>query len=327
MTFRLAMVITAAMFLGGCGWGQPYSSESGLKQGLVLVLPGIEGRSKLNLDICEGLREGGVTCAIEIRDWTSYYGPLVNLRATERNKRKAQEIAEEIRYYRRMHKNAPVYLVGQSGGAAIAVWTAEYLGDKEPVDGIILLAASLSPSYNLSWALRSSRKGIVSFYSSRDWLLLGTNVVGTMDGEFASSAGRTPFVHAKPLPPSYGKLVQVGWNEHMSYAGNTGGHLTSGATEYVSTFVAPWLSAPVWDEAAKEAILRGEMKIIIQPSSAAPPRKPAPRTLPAAVVSEEEPAVPPRSGAVPAATARPMPGRMAAPKPTPTPPRKPVDFD
>ena len=39
--------------------------------GLVLVLPGIEGRSTLNLDIAQGLVDGGVPLAVEVHDWTT----------------------------------------------------------------------------------------------------------------------------------------------------------------------------------------------------------------------------------------------------------------
>ena len=50
---------------------QPYVVSERLNRGLVIALPGIEGRSKLNEDICRGLDEGGVSWAIELYDWTS----------------------------------------------------------------------------------------------------------------------------------------------------------------------------------------------------------------------------------------------------------------
>ncbi len=297
------MIILTAAFLSGCAGGQPYVTPQRLQQGLVIVLPGIEGRSTLNREICRGLDEGGINYAIELRDWTAfYYGPLLNLRASDRNHRQAREIADYVRRYRAACPKAPVYLVGQSGGAAIAVWAAEALGPSEPVDGIILLAASLSPHYNLSGALRSSKKGIISFYSHRDWLLLGTNLVGTMDGEFASSAGRTGFEYpsATASPPSYRKLIQVGWNSDMASSGNTGGHLTSGATEYMAAYVAPFINTPVWTEAVKDAILKAEAGVVIRPNHAS--ASPVPASMPAA-------------RATPAPTTR----VAASPRPAPSP--------
>jgi pimeloyl-ACP methyl ester carboxylesterase len=290
-----------------------------------------------------------VDCAIQTYDWTSILGPLWNLRATARNRRQAERIADMVINYRTNHPGRPVYLVGQSGGGAIAVWTAEILPPEYKVDGIILLAASLSPNYILDLAIQNSRRGIVSFYSEKDWLLLGTNVTGTMDGELATSAGRTGFLYPAegPKPLNYGRLFQVPWDRQMSRAGNTGGHLSSGAAPFVSRYVAPLIGLREWNEQAIERVMASggaiDVPVAHGPGAAgtgAPPgrdangpgqasrsRPPPGAVAPPAVSPVEPPTV---GSADPSASSRVPTPRPASPAPHPSPspkPRSPSGWD
>lgn len=234
---------SACLLLAGCGAAQPYRTAERLGRGLVIVFPGIEGRSGFNEAICRGLDRGGVKWAIELHDWTSPLGPLYNLRAHERNRRSATEIGWRIAQYSWDYPGRKVILVGQSGGGAIAVWVAEQLLPGHKIEGIILLSASLSPEYTLDFALANSRRGIVSFHSGRDWLFLGvgTTVTGTMDGRHTASAGQAGFKApaGKLSKAAYDKLFQVAWRREMAASGHSGMHLTGGAEEFVAKYVAP----------------------------------------------------------------------------------------
>jgi pimeloyl-ACP methyl ester carboxylesterase len=252
------------MVLSGCQSKQPYVTDSRLAQGLVLVYTGIEGRSLLNEDICKGLAEAGVPYAIELTDWTvgvpgAY---LLTLRAQARNRQKAGEIAERIAQYQASYPGRPVVLVGQSGGAAMAVWTAEMMRFEQQVDGIILLAAALSPGYRLDVSLQRSRRGVVSFHSQDDWWFLGmgTTISGTMDGEHSSSAGRVGFTapNVASLPAGYAKLYQVPWQWQMGRAGHWGGHISTSARGFIREFVAPLVTMPEWNGAAVGRVITGE---------------------------------------------------------------------
>ncbi len=233
----------------GCGTpSQPYVTPDRLQRGLVLVLPGIEGRSYLNEAICKGLNNGGVNWAIELSDWTSNWGVLYNLRAEERNRRQARKIAKRIERYMVAFPDRPVMLVGQSGGGAMAVWAAEALKPGQKIDGLVLINPSLSPQYLLLEALAHTDKGIVLQYSPKDWMLLGvgTTVYGTMDGEHGSSAGFVGFEIPTDRPKLYKKLYQIGWTSNMAQAGHSGGHLSSGAAKFVARYVAPLITAEEW---------------------------------------------------------------------------------
>jgi len=262
----LAVVLSVGFMLVGCN-RQPYVTPERLDRGLVIVLPGIEGRSPWNEAICRGLDEGGVDCAIELRDWTSLWGPLFNLRAEVRNRRQARRIAQRITLYQWEHPDRPVVLVGQSGGGAMAAWIAEALGEDGAVDGIVMLAPALSPEYMLDLALAGSRRGIINFHSSQDWFLgVGTTVSGTMDGYHTSSAGRVGFDVPPPGPGRtdgdgrtelHRKLFQIPWTREMSVSGHTGGHLTSSSVRYVARYVAPFVRAEDWNAQLVARVTRG----------------------------------------------------------------------
>ena len=270
------------MFLGGCAAPpQPYVTDARLDKGLVIVLPGIEGRSVFNEEICRGLNVGGVDSAIELYDWTSGVplGFVVNLWSSDRNHKEASKIAERIARYQFNYPGRPVVLVGQSGGSAISAWTCEAMRWGRKIDGVVMLAAALSPGYRLTTALDSTKRGIVNFYSSRDVLLLwaGTSIYGTMDGKHSTSAGNVGFAvpPEKLRPKEYDKLYQVPWRSEMAQTGHHGMHLTSGTAGFVARYVAPLVNAEKWDAKSVEAVIQGPTP---KPDASTQPKpKPAPK--------------------------------------------------
>jgi len=257
-------VCISAAALAAAGCGQPYVTAERLDRGLVLVYTGIEGRSPLNIAMCRGLIQGDVPYAVENVDWTIHVpgAYLVSLRHHERNRRKAADLAERIAKYHTKYPGRPIVLMGQSGGAAMAVWTVEALEPDVQVDGIILIAAALSPEYSLEDAARRSRRGIVSFYSEGDFVLLGigTTLYGTMDGRHTSSAGRVGFKLPKSdeAPPWSRRVFQIAWRPEMALTGHWGGHMSSAAAAFIRDYVAPLVCAPQWDQAYIEGVAGGE---------------------------------------------------------------------
>jgi len=284
MIHKFPLLVLAAVILGGCAlegeYISPYVHDIRSDRGLVIVLPGIEGRSPLNEAICDGLVDGGVQWAVDLIDWTSPVpmNYLMNLRDQARNRSKAEEIAHRIIRYKMAYPGRPVVLVGQSGGGGMAVWVAEALPADERIDGIIMLAAALSPDYSLDTALAKCDRGIISFYSSNDWFILGvgTTISGTMDGEHTSSAGRVGFYPplARQSAELYArKLFQIPWQPEMADVGYTGTHLTSGARTFVAQYVAPFVQSQRWDLQYVQAVLGGRAEM---PTSAPATRRTVP---------------------------------------------------
>lgn len=254
----------------GCA-RQPYLTPERLAKGLVIVLPGVEGESPLNRAICDGLDAGGVDWGIDLQNWTSPWGPLINLRAEIHNRRTAREIAIRIAEYKFAHPRNPVVLVGQSAGGAMALWITEQMPEGQNVDGLVLLAPAISPGYMVDFALSKTNRGAINFYSAKDWLFLGvlTTVYGTMDGEHTSSAGRVGFMipAASARPKAYDRLFQIAWHQQMAAAGHTGGHLESSAEAFVRHYVAPFVLARRWDEELVAGVLTGRKIDAQQPTS------------------------------------------------------------
>ena len=140
----------------------------------------------------------------------------------------------------------------------MVAWVAEAMAG-ERVDGIVMLAATLSPGYRLDRALAGSERGIVNFYSSRDIFMLGlgTKLFRTMDGEFKQSAGRMGF-EVPSRSTAYQRLYQIPWNSEMSDSGNSGMHLTSGSEEFVSRYVAPLVLTKQWNKNLISRVVHGE---------------------------------------------------------------------
>ncbi len=233
-------------------------NADGADRGLVILLPGIDGRSGYSEEACRALCRDGRAISVELRDWTSPLGAFFNQTAIARNREVARTIAERIADYHRQYPSRPVYLIGHSGGTAMAVWTAESLTGGEQVEGIILLASSLSPGYDLTGALARSRGGIVSFYSPLDVAILGagTTLLGTMDGLHSESAGKAGFESRGR--GGYEKLFQVPWERSMAASGHGGDHFGCMATRFIRTYVAPLVRSAEWDAGLIASIRGGQ---------------------------------------------------------------------
>jgi pimeloyl-ACP methyl ester carboxylesterase len=250
--FRYALPgLGAALLVFGAGCSTAdLRKPQRYEQGLIIVLPGIEGRSPLNTNIARGLAQGGVPSAIEIYDWTFAYGAswLVNLADESRNRHRAAEVARRIVAYQKCYPGKPVHLIGHSGGGGVAVFALEALPPDRPVTSALLLAPALSPDYDLRRALRRTKCGLWNFYSSQDFgfLKVGTTIFGTIDREHGSAAGAVGFHEPTGLGDEGAKLYrtrlhQVRYSERMARSGNSGGHTGWASRQFVREWLAPLL--------------------------------------------------------------------------------------
>ena len=227
----------------GCGADSQYSTPRRLDRGMVVILPGIEGRSSLNSDIRRGLVMAGVSKALPIYSWGAPVpgvGLLINQTNVVGNRMAAENIAEYITNYQDERSGRPVYVVGHSGGGGVAVFVAEAMPPGRQLDGLILLSASISRGYDLTDALSHCRKGIVSFYNPNDPLLgVGTTVLGNVDGAHGPSAGKDGF--SRPYPRLYQQRV---------HGRGTSAHTAATRPSFVATRVAPWVQAADWPPGA-----------------------------------------------------------------------------
>jgi hypothetical protein len=185
--------------LGGWWIGhlEALRSEARQQNGYVVVLPGVEGKSSMNLHLALGLVEGGVSQAVEIHDWTTGLWPLFayHLRHERRARRRAAWIAAKIMEYQDRFSGRPTFLVGHSGGGGVTVLALECLPPGRRVTAALLLGPALSRHYDLTTALARTEAGIWNFHSPLDlvYLTAGTFVFGTIDGRHDVSAGAWGF--------------------------------------------------------------------------------------------------------------------------------------
>lgn len=238
LTFLIAPL---GRLLGG-RWTRRVDSDR-LDRGLVVILPGIESQSFLNISILHGLLDAGIPHALEIFDWTTGWNPLFlyHLRGWRRNRRVVDRLARRIQDYQRDYPGRPVWLVGHSGGGAMSVLTAEALPEDSPIAGAILLGPALSPRYSVRPALRRTRHGIWNFHSHGDWLFLGvgTLLCGTLDGRHSPAAGFVGFRHDDATSAEHPPLVQIPYGLAMLSAFNAGGHFGYANRVFVAEHVAP----------------------------------------------------------------------------------------
>jgi pimeloyl-ACP methyl ester carboxylesterase len=293
----VAAILGAVLPVMGCADNAEYLTEDRLNNGLVIILPGIEGHSQLNENIRSGLVAGGVYRAMPIHPWgrpVPLVGPLITQVDFLGNRLAGIGIAKIVTDYQDKFPDRPVYIVGHSGGGGVAVFTAEAMPEGRQIDGLILLSASISSAYDLKKALSHCRNGIVSFYNKGDSTLLGlgTIVVGTVDGTHGPSAGLIGFdAFDKPGYESLYQVKMVGVSEDS--------HTTSTQAGFVASFVTPWVLSDNWPVGSTDAYVDETGPLPTPPAAGtqlacAANGKPAP--------AKAAPAAPGKSPAAPAGT-------------------------
>ena len=216
------------------------------QHGLVCVFPGV-GTGVWHMGrVCQAYRDAGVVADVRIKKWdTPVFNALGHLVNYDRNRAHAAVVAAEIAQYRQAHPAAAIDLVGYSAGGGKAVMVVEALPEDIRLRNVVLVQAALSPTYDLTEALRHVEGKLVNLYSPGDWFILGlgTKVFGTIDRTRTASAGKNGFdlVAAVPNETLRSKVVQRGWTREWLRRGHVGTHLSSLLYRWNRTYVAPYL--------------------------------------------------------------------------------------
>lgn len=223
-----------------------YTKPDMMDRGIIYILPGIQGVDYHYTNIRRGLQGSGINCAIKIHPWGCQIpgiGMAVNETDTTDDRGWGKKIAAEIADYQRQYPGRPVYLIGQSGGCAVSVFTAESLAaDGAPrIAGIVLLDASLGDDYDLGTAIGQCDKGIVNFYNLKDVALLkvGTEIFGNLDGSHEKSAGLAGFTQNRA------GLYQVQVTKDM-VSGFESPHFADTSAAFTTHYISPWIVARQW---------------------------------------------------------------------------------
>jgi pimeloyl-ACP methyl ester carboxylesterase len=235
--------------MAGCS-DASYVAADRQDKGLVVILPGIEGPSAANWAIREGLDDGGLPYALEIYDWRAGHFGASYAFDEAASRQRAAEIAAHIGEYRRAHAGSPVFVVGHSGGGAIAAFVAEAVDEKAPLDGVVLLRPALSPEYDLTRAIRGAGGHFAAANSATDVLLRSLTTVGqNFDGVKGATAGqdgfRLPGDASQDRRAAFQDLRQIRWDLSMLKDADWGGHFGCTSPPWVASTIAPLIKG--WD--------------------------------------------------------------------------------
>jgi len=123
----------------------------------------------------------------------------------------------------------------------MAIFVCEALPKEVQVDRVILLAAAISPEYDLTPTLAHCRSGLVNFYSEGDWFDAGilTTLFGTMDRKHTATAGRLGFLDSKGQLATGNGLTQIAWRPAWRKLGHHGGHPGWASRAWAREVLAP----------------------------------------------------------------------------------------
>jgi|GEM_PF-657673 len=198
-----------------------------------------------SFDIPRGLRRAGYQGHFEVFPWQTISHATDQI-FIARNRSKAQDLADDIRRYRRLYPDAPIHLIALSAGTGVATFALEYLPESIDIETVIFLGCSMSSKYDMTRALRRIRGRLYALHSTADEVL--KNVVwytGTVDraSSDAGIAGLEGFYTPGNLFPDterqYLKLINVPYRSEFDSAGYGGGHTSATSTDFVQRYLAP----------------------------------------------------------------------------------------
>jgi len=198
-----------------------------------------------SFDIPRGLRRAGYQGHFEVFPWQTISHATDQI-FIARNRSKAQDLAEDIRRYRRLYPDAPIHIIALSAGTGVATFALEYLPESIDIETVIFLGCSMSSKYDMTRALRRIRGRLYVLHSMADEVL--KNVVwytGTVDraSSDAGIAGLEGFYTPGNLFPDterqYLKLINVPYRSEFESSGYGGGHTSATSTDFVQRYLAP----------------------------------------------------------------------------------------
>jgi pimeloyl-ACP methyl ester carboxylesterase len=154
-----------------------------------------------------------------------------------------RRLASQVTAYSRRYPDHHIYLVGHSTGCAVVLMAAESLSPGT-IEGIALLAPSVSADHDLRQTLRSTRAGVHVHCSAEDrWILgFGMKILGTSDLNYSDAAGLYGFRLVSTSPDDaalYQKLHQHPWDSTVAWTGNNGSHYGCIQPEFLKAYVLP----------------------------------------------------------------------------------------
>jgi pimeloyl-ACP methyl ester carboxylesterase len=204
-------------------------------KGRLIVLPGIHNTLFHLNGFVQMARFGLPEFDIDMRRWGTPFFGVLNLRASERNRSVAHQIATDIAMWRREHPDDNLYLMGYSGGGGVVSLVLEALPDDVWIDRLVLVAPAISHEFEIQrHADAHVREFVVNYASERDKQVgLGTRYFGTIDRRYEYAAGYDGF------PGVFAGLAQWHWRAADRAFGHRGNHIAYLGRRWQRSFLLP----------------------------------------------------------------------------------------
>lgn len=258
---RLYVALLVLMMVAGNGATTTAPATAPIAPPYLLHLPGIAGEKAIDRRFVAGIEDGGFHGPIDVYDWTENDPGIPALLGYQRNHKEAKLIAERLARRRAAHPREKMYLTSHSGGGALAVWALEDLPPGVMIDDLVMMSPALSPTYDLTAALRHVKGHVYVFSSLADLLVLGTGtrLFGTMDGVKTDAAGRVGFTRPPDGDPAqYKKLIPMPYDPGWMKYGDMADHIGGMTRSFGKNVIAPLL-------------LQGKMPAVEMPTTAQTP--------------------------------------------------------
>jgi pimeloyl-ACP methyl ester carboxylesterase len=247
----LCLVLAGPATLGGSGCAGSRTNLVAVKTpiteaGLVFVVDGAGNYHGCSKHLRKLVAQDHLPLQLVTVDWSHGFGrSLADQIGYAHARAQGFKLAQAVYQVRVEHPGVPLHLVGHSAGAAVVIAALETLPPCT-VDRAVLLAPSMSATYDIRPALAGVRHGLHVYYSRRDIIYLGvwTGILGNSDRRWGPSSGRIGFqVHAGSPEDAalYSRLFQRAWQPADRAVGNDGKHYGAYQPDFVRAHIVPLL--------------------------------------------------------------------------------------
>jgi hypothetical protein len=241
----VAVWVTAALGLLSCSCAPMHTQLPALStdSGTLIHVVGWDGPCRADRNFLCALRDGGCPMAMETFDWTGGWRSITAMWRAQHSLVPARELAARIESIWQLHPGQPISITADSSGCGVALAAIASLPPEIRLRTVVLSSPALSPGYDLRPALGHINGEMISFNSTRDFVILclGTTVFGTVDNHHTPAAGRAGFI-VPPSQPVYTKLRQIPYDRAWSAEyGHTGGHAQALSPKFARAMIAPLL--------------------------------------------------------------------------------------
>lgn len=245
MRARHTVLILVVAIMCGCAARSDHIAEG--QHDVIFLVPGVAGPSRAYQRVIDGLHAGGVDRPVRVIAWGA--PPLLffmNFQTESIHRRAEAELAKMISDWRKQHPAAQIDLIGHSAGGGVILGALKQLDVAVRVRAVVLLAPSVSPTYDLAPALARVDDRIHNFHSDRDTFFLSwrTGTFGSYDNVKTRAAGNRGFGLAKLQPSLASRMVQHAYDPRWRDVGNDGGHFGTVAYDFARVVIAPLLLSP-----------------------------------------------------------------------------------